>query len=150
MAHRAAPAAPAWSCRRRAGPPARRRCGPRACAPVRRVPHRSEEACRSCGAKSHQIVMPGHSSLPGADYVNLSALPGIHVFPERENKTWMAVTSTAMTEIVMLRNTKSASRPRPSRRADTLGGEAERRHVFGAIDIAQIDDHRLRHLAFDP
>src|SRR5271155_3982597 len=24
--------------------------------------------------------MPGHSSLLGADYVNLSALPGIHVF----------------------------------------------------------------------
>jgi hypothetical protein len=26
-----------------------------------------------------QFVMPGHSSLPCADYVNLSALPGIHV-----------------------------------------------------------------------
>ena len=25
-------------------------------------------------------VMPGHSSLPRADYVNLSAIPGIHVF----------------------------------------------------------------------
>ena len=25
------------------------------------------------------FVMPGHSSLPFADYVNLSALPGIHV-----------------------------------------------------------------------
>jgi hypothetical protein len=26
-------------------------------------------------------VMPGHSSLPCADYVYLSAPPGIHVFP---------------------------------------------------------------------
>ena len=26
------------------------------------------------------FVMPGHSSLPCADYVYLSALPGIHVF----------------------------------------------------------------------
>jgi hypothetical protein len=25
------------------------------------------------------FVMPGHSSLPCADYVNLPALPGIHV-----------------------------------------------------------------------
>jgi len=27
-----------------------------------------------------KLVMPGHSSLPCADCVNLSAMPGIHVF----------------------------------------------------------------------
>ncbi len=30
--------------------------------------------------------MPGHSSLPYADYVNLSALPGIHVLLFLDNK----------------------------------------------------------------
>ena len=50
-------------------------------------------------------VMPGHSSLPGADCVNLSALPGIHALPVLDNKdvdgrTWAngseAVRRTAM------------------------------------------------------
>jgi hypothetical protein len=31
-------------------------------------------------------VMPGHSSLPCADYVYLSALPGIHVFLSLKRK----------------------------------------------------------------
>ena len=35
-------------------------------------------------------VMPGHSGLPCADCVNLSAMPGIHVLAPR--KTWMAGT----------------------------------------------------------
>jgi uncharacterized protein len=45
--------------------------------------------------------MPGHSSLPCADYVHLSALPGIHVLLGAV-KTWMAGTSPAMTENVAL------------------------------------------------
>jgi hypothetical protein len=41
----------------------------------------------------------------------------------------------------------SASLPRSGRAADAFIGKAERRHVLGAIDIAQIDNDRLRHLA---
>ncbi len=45
------------------------------------------------------FVMPGHSSPPCADYVNLPALPGIDVLLLRDSgKTWMAGTSPAMTE----------------------------------------------------
>jgi hypothetical protein len=36
--------------------------------------------------------MPGHSSLPCADGVNLSAMPGIHVL-RSDWKTWMAGTT---------------------------------------------------------
>jgi hypothetical protein len=32
------------------------------------------------------FVMPGHSSLPCADYVNLPALPGIHVLAPGSKK----------------------------------------------------------------
>jgi hypothetical protein len=34
----------------------------------------------SCGRSVSLLVMAGHSSLLYADYVNLSALPAIHVF----------------------------------------------------------------------
>ena len=44
-----------------------------------------------------KLVMPGHSCLPCADCVNLSALPGIDVF-FAARKAWMAGTSPAMTE----------------------------------------------------
>jgi hypothetical protein len=45
--------------------------------------------------------MPGHSSLPCADYVYLSALPGIHVYLIlTQDKTWMAGTSPAMMKIL--------------------------------------------------
>src|SRR5712671_4785940 len=43
-----------------------------------------------------------------------------------------------------------ASTPRLGRATNALVGKAERRHVLGAIDVAQIDDHGLRHLAFQP
>jgi hypothetical protein len=48
--------------------------------------------------------MPGHSSLPCADGVNLSAMPGIHVLAAiTEEKTWMAgTTSPAMMETGMI------------------------------------------------
>jgi hypothetical protein len=36
--------------------------------------------------------MPGHSNLPCADCVNLSAMPGIHVLLHVSKKTWMAGT----------------------------------------------------------
>lgn len=35
-------------------------------------------------------VIPGHSSLPCADCVNLPAMPGIHALVSFEAKTWMA------------------------------------------------------------
>jgi len=38
-----------------------------------------------CEGKTLGFVMPGHSSLPCADCVNLSAIPGIHVL-QRINK----------------------------------------------------------------
>src|SRR6266704_6803554 len=43
-----------------------------------------------------------------------------------------------------------ASTPRLGRATNALVGKAERRHVLGAIDVAQIDDHGLRHLTFQP
>jgi hypothetical protein len=48
--------------------------------------------------------MPGHSSLLCADCVNLSAMPGIHVFLSQEfkRKTWMAGTSSAKTRFALL------------------------------------------------
>ena len=33
-----------------------------------------------------KLVMPGHSSLPCADCVNLSAMPGIHVLAHSSKK----------------------------------------------------------------
>src|SRR6266581_57126 len=43
-----------------------------------------------------------------------------------------------------------ASTPRLGRATNALVGKAKRRHVLGAIDVAQIDDHGSRHLAFQP
>ena len=45
------------------------------------------------------FVMPGHSSLPCADCVNLSAMPGIHVFTawQQEGRGWPG-RSPAMTK----------------------------------------------------
>src|SRR5260370_27008524 len=45
--------------------------------------------------------MPGHSSLPCADCVNLSAMPGTHVFLSGF-KTWIAGTSSAKTRFALL------------------------------------------------
>src|ERR1700680_1756573 len=45
------------------------------------------------------------------------------------------------------RREESASLPRLGPAADAFVDKAERRHVFGAIDIAQIDNDGLRHLA---
>ena len=55
-AHRAAPAARAWSCRRRAAPPARRRCAPPAPRSVPAARRRWEGVCRSCASFSSVII----------------------------------------------------------------------------------------------
>src|SRR5260370_3427143 len=75
-------------------------------------------------------------------------VPGIHVLLERaENRTWMAVTSTAMTEVAMVHKRNNASLPRLGDAADAFVGEAEPRHLFRAIDVAQIADHGPRQFA---
>src|SRR5260370_40067193 len=50
-------------------------------------------------ASQGKLVMPGHSSLPCADCVNLSAMPGIHVLAafKQERRGWPG-RSPAMTE----------------------------------------------------
>jgi hypothetical protein len=42
--------------------------------------HRRKIVAGLTGAHATLFVMPGHSSLLRADCVNLSAMPGIHVF----------------------------------------------------------------------
>src|SRR4029453_8816567 len=49
------------------------------------------------------FVMAGHRRLPCADYVNLSALPAIHLlFRRMVLKTWMPGTSSAKTRFALL------------------------------------------------
>src|SRR5712672_771212 len=45
------------------------------------------------------------------------------------------------------RREESASFPRVGRATDTLINETERRHILGTINVAEIDDHGLRHFA---
>src|ERR1700728_1874764 len=68
-------------------------------------------------------------------------VPGIHVFLEyAENKTWMAVTSTAMTEKPLR---TSSNRPA----SDALIDKAECRHLFRAVDVAEVDHHGMLQFA---
>jgi len=55
--------------------------------------------CSGCERHASKARHAGHRSLPCADYVHLSALPGIHVLASlKPRKTWMAGTSPAMTK----------------------------------------------------
>src|SRR5260370_17001150 len=73
--------------------------------------------------------MPGHSSLPCADCVNLSAMPGIHVFLICwRQKTWMAGTSPAMTKIG---------------RDDAAAPSLRRLHTLACVRLLTMRNHRL-------
>ena len=58
----------------------------------------------------------------------------------------MTATSAAMTENLTMRNRASLSFRAWWRPTDAFIAKTKCRHVLGPVDVAQIDDHRLRHL----
>src|SRR6202011_2819742 len=57
----------------------------------------------SASSTTPNFVMPGHSGLPCADRVNLSAMPGIRVLAQFTSvKTWMAGTKPGHDEYVVV------------------------------------------------